>query len=43
MHGLTERLEFAYQEMGAGEVVIKEVRKGNACVEEPMHNMGCLS
>ena len=29
--------------MGAGEAVIKEAHKGNACVEESMHNMGCLS
>ena len=29
--------------MGAGEAVIKEAQKGNACVEESMHNMGCLS
>ena len=29
--------------MGAGEVVIKEVSKGNACVEESMYNAGCLS
>ena len=28
--------------MGAGEVVIKEACKGNACVEEAMHNTGCL-
>ena len=28
--------------MGAGKAVIKEVRKGNACVEESKHNVGCL-
>ena len=31
------------QEMGAGEAVIEEACKGNACVEESMHNAGCLS
>ena len=29
--------------MGAGEVVIEEACKGNACVQESMHNAGCLS
>ena len=29
--------------MGAGEAVIEEVRKGNACVEESKYNTGCLS
>ena len=29
--------------MGAGKVVIEEVCKGNACVEESKHNAGCLS
>ena len=38
-----EDWNLAYQEMGAGEAVIEEMCKGNACVEEPMHNMGCLS
>ena len=38
-----EDWNLAYQEMGAGKEVIKEARKGNACVEEPMHYMGCLS
>ena len=28
--------------MGAGEVVIKEAHKENACVEESKYNMGCL-
>ena len=28
--------------MKAGEVVIKEAHKGNACVEESMHNAECL-
>ena len=28
--------------MGAGEVVIEEARKGNACVEESKYNAGCL-
>ena len=34
-----EDWNFAYWEMGAGEAVIEEARKGNVCVEEPMHNM----
>ena len=38
-----EDWNLAYQEMGAGEAVIEEAHKGNACVEEPMHNTGCLS
>ena len=29
--------------MGAGEAVIEDVYKGNACVEESMHNTECLS
>ena len=29
--------------MGAGEVVLEEVCKGNNCVEESKHNAGCLS
>ena len=29
--------------MGAGEAVIEEVHKGNACVQESMHNAGYLS
>ena len=33
----------AHRETGASEAVIKEACKGNACVEESMHNMGCLS
>ena len=33
-----EDWNFSYREMGAGKVVIEEVHKGNACVEEPMHN-----
>ena len=37
-----EDWNLAYQEMGASEAVIKEACKGNACVEEPMHNTGCL-
>ena len=37
-----EDWNLAYREMGAGKAVIEEVRKGNSCVEEPMHNMGCL-
>ena len=28
--------------MGAGEAVIEEAHKGNACVEEPKYNVGCL-
>ena len=28
--------------MGAGKAVIEEVHKENACVEESMHNTGCL-
>ena len=33
-----EDWNLAYREMGAGEAVIEEAHKGNACVEEPMHN-----
>ena len=38
-----EDWNLAYQEMGAGKEIIEEARKGNACVEEPMHYKGCLS
>ena len=37
-----EDWNLTYWEMGAGKEVIEEVHKGNACVEEPMHYMGCL-
>ena len=33
-----EDWNLAYREMGASGAVIEEARKGNACVEEPMHN-----
>ena len=38
-----EDWNLANWEMGVGEVVIKEACQGNACLEEPMHNTGCLS
>ena len=38
-----EDWNLANWEMGAGEAVIEEARKENACLEEPMHNTGCLS
>ena len=43
MHGLMEDWNLAYRKMGAGKVVIEEVHKGNACVEESKYNAGCLS
>ena len=34
--------DLADWEMGAGEEEIEEACKGDPCMEEPMHHMGCL-